>query len=173
MHTKTKKQNLLAALADHVLKNGLNTASLRPMAAAAGTSDRMLIYHFGNKDALVGELLDYLAVQMAEQLDDILPPTKFESEAVLIAKVMDLMRSEDFQPYIRIWLDIVSAAAQGATTHQKSGRAIIEVYLDWIALRHPEAERAPATLTLIEGMLVMDAVGQKQVSDEVISRLEK
>ena len=48
---KPNRQALLADLAEHVLKNGLNNASLRPMAKAAGTSDRMLIYHFGSKDA--------------------------------------------------------------------------------------------------------------------------
>src|SRR5690349_315476 len=37
----------------YVLEQGLVGLSLRPLAAALGTSDRMLIYHFGSKDALV------------------------------------------------------------------------------------------------------------------------
>ena len=37
------------ALAGFILAHGLAAASLRPMAKAAGTSDRMIVYHFGDK----------------------------------------------------------------------------------------------------------------------------
>lgn len=170
---KPDKAALLAALAAHVLQNGLNTASLRPMAAAAGTSDRMLIYHFGSKDGLIGALLDYLAAEMARGLDIALPPGPLDSEAELVARIAGLMRSDAFRPYVRVWLDIVSAAAQGQAAHRQAGRAIIDVYLDWIALRHPSGKAgAPFVLTLIEGMLVMDAVGQPAVADAMLARLK-
>jgi AcrR family transcriptional regulator len=76
---KPDKSALLNAMAAHVLEHGLNTASLRPLAKSAGTSDRMLIYHFGSKDALVADLLDHLAAQMAQGLDAALPDARFES----------------------------------------------------------------------------------------------
>lgn len=163
---------MLASLAAHVLENGLNTASLRPMAAAAGTSDRMLIYHFGSKDDLIGALLDYLAADMAAGLDTLLPPKPVESEAALVVRIVELMRSDRFRPYARVWLDIVSAAAQKQLAHRQAGQAIIDVYLHWIALRHPHGEAgAPFALTLIEGILVMDAVGQGCVADAALARL--
>lgn len=46
-----------AAATDYVLERGLITLSLRPLAAALGTSDRMLLYHFGSKDDLVAAVL--------------------------------------------------------------------------------------------------------------------
>ena len=45
------------AATDYVLEHSLIGLSLRPLAAALGTSDRMLIYRFGNKDSLVAEVL--------------------------------------------------------------------------------------------------------------------
>ena len=42
---------------DYVLEHGLIGLSLRPLAADLGTSDRMLLYHFGSKDALVAAVL--------------------------------------------------------------------------------------------------------------------
>ena len=42
---------------DHVLAHGLIGLTLRPVAAAIGTSDRMLIYHFDNRDALVSAVV--------------------------------------------------------------------------------------------------------------------
>jgi AcrR family transcriptional regulator len=47
----------LDAATDHVLAEGLIGLTLRPLAAALGTSDRMLIYHFGSKDALIAEVI--------------------------------------------------------------------------------------------------------------------
>jgi len=41
----------------YVLEHGLIGLSLRPLAADLGTSDRMLLYHFGSKDELVAAVL--------------------------------------------------------------------------------------------------------------------
>lgn len=169
---KPDKTTLLSALAAHVLKNGLNTASLRPMAAAAGTSDRMLIYHFGSKEALIAELLEFLAAQMASGLDAALPPTPYESDGALVKELVSLMRSDAFRPYCSVWLDIVSASVQGQEAHLEAGGKIIDTFLSWIAARHPDGvTRAPMLLTLIEGILVMDAVGRSAVADAAIEAL--
>jgi AcrR family transcriptional regulator len=47
------RDRLLAAAVDHVLEHGLSDLSLRELAAAIGTSHRMLLYHFGSKEALI------------------------------------------------------------------------------------------------------------------------
>lgn len=45
------------AATDYALEHGLIGLSLRPLAADLGTSDRMLLYHFGSKDTLVADVL--------------------------------------------------------------------------------------------------------------------
>jgi AcrR family transcriptional regulator len=55
---ESRRDVLLAACTDHVLTEGLIGLSLRPLAAAVGTSDRMLIYHFGSRAGLVAEIID-------------------------------------------------------------------------------------------------------------------
>ena len=52
-----RRDDLLDQVTDHVLEHGLIGLTLRPLAAAIGTSDRMLIYHFGSRDALVSEVV--------------------------------------------------------------------------------------------------------------------
>ena len=54
----SRRDGLLAACTDHVLEEGLIGLSLRPLAKAVGTSDRMLIYHFGSRDGLVAAVVD-------------------------------------------------------------------------------------------------------------------
>ena len=52
-----RREELLDQVTDHVLQHGLIGLTLRPLAAAIGTSDRMLIYHFDNRDALVSAVV--------------------------------------------------------------------------------------------------------------------
>ena len=53
----SRRDDLLDQVTDHVLEHGLIGLTLRPVAAAIGTSDRMLIYHFDNRDALVSDVV--------------------------------------------------------------------------------------------------------------------
>jgi len=52
-----RREDLLEAATDHVLVEGLIGLTLRPLAAALDTSDRMLIYHFESRDALVSAVV--------------------------------------------------------------------------------------------------------------------
>jgi AcrR family transcriptional regulator len=49
----SRREDLLDLVTDHVLAEGLIGLTLRPVAAAIGTSDRMLLYHFKSRDELV------------------------------------------------------------------------------------------------------------------------
>jgi AcrR family transcriptional regulator len=159
-----------------VLDHGLNTASLRPLAQAAGTSDRMLIYYFGSKDALIAALLEHLAARMAAGLSHALPPGRASSLGAAVAEVVALMRTSAFRPYSRVWLDIVSAAGQGGAAHGAAGHAVMQGFLAWIGARLPEHLPDPdgaarLALTLVEGVLVMDAVGHAETADGAIAAL--
>ncbi|MFE0630946.1 TetR/AcrR family transcriptional regulator [Streptomyces sp. NPDC058864] len=52
-----KRRELLDRVREYVVAHGLADLSLRPMARALGTSDRMLLYYFGTKERLVAEAL--------------------------------------------------------------------------------------------------------------------
>jgi AcrR family transcriptional regulator len=52
-----RKTELLEAAYDFVLKRGMTELSLRPLAAAIGSSPRVLLFLFGSKDGLVKALL--------------------------------------------------------------------------------------------------------------------
>lgn len=52
-----RRDELAQAATDVVLAEGLIGLSLRPLAASLGTSDRMLLYHFDDKDDLVATVL--------------------------------------------------------------------------------------------------------------------
>jgi AcrR family transcriptional regulator len=53
MATSQARERLLTAAVDHALDTGIADLSLRQLAAAIGTSHRMLIYHFGSREGLL------------------------------------------------------------------------------------------------------------------------
>jgi AcrR family transcriptional regulator len=53
MRTSQAREHLLAAAVSHALDAGIADLSLRQIAAAIGTSHRMLIYHFGSREGLL------------------------------------------------------------------------------------------------------------------------
>jgi len=68
----SRHEELLDAATDHVLAEGLIGLTLRPLAAALNTSDRMLLYHFESRDALVSAVVAR-ATQRAITAVDALP----------------------------------------------------------------------------------------------------
>jgi AcrR family transcriptional regulator len=53
MPEEQPRERLLAAAVDYAVAHGLGDLTLREIAAAIGTSHRMLIYHFGSKDGFL------------------------------------------------------------------------------------------------------------------------
>ena len=68
MPEESRRDALLAACTDHVLAEGLIGLSLRPLAKAVGTSDRMLIYHFGSRAGLVAAIIDEATARSVDYL---------------------------------------------------------------------------------------------------------
>ena len=68
-----RREAAIERMADHLLLEGMSAASLRPLAAAAGTSDRMLLYYFADKDELVAATLDRVAARLTAMLDAAIP----------------------------------------------------------------------------------------------------
>jgi AcrR family transcriptional regulator len=76
----SRREELLDQVTDHVLEHGLIGLTLRPLAAAIGTSDRMLIYHFGSRDALVSAVVDRATARAIREVEA-LPPAPTSSPA--------------------------------------------------------------------------------------------
>lgn len=98
---------------DYVAVNGLIGLSLRPLAAALDTSDRMLIYHFTSKERLVGAVLDRAQHRLAGEIGDV------SSRATDLAGLVD-----------RAWAGLRTPAAAVAT------RLYLETSM--LALQEPE-----------------------------------
>ncbi|AWW75179.1 TetR family transcriptional regulator [Erythrobacter sp. KY5] len=169
------KEMLLPPLASHVLQHGLGGASLRPLAKAAGTSDRMLIYHFGNKEALVRELLSYVAGVYANALEMALAAQHGEgrpqSRQQCFARILAQGRQPGMQSFMVLWWEIVAGSARGLPGYAEAAEAMITDQLAWLEGQMPEDDPDPAggaryLLTLLEGTLMLGVVGHARTARE-------
>ncbi len=64
-----RRDELLAAVVDAFARGGLGGRSLREVAAAVGTSHRMLIHHFGSRAALLVAVVQEVEARQARVLD--------------------------------------------------------------------------------------------------------
>jgi AcrR family transcriptional regulator len=65
------KDLLLEQVVDHFAADGLGDLSLRRIAAAIGTSHRMLLYHFGSKNGLLVDVVRAVEARTQAQLSEI------------------------------------------------------------------------------------------------------
>ena len=147
-----------------MLATGLNATSLRPLAAAVGTSDRMLLYYFPDKAALITAILGCIVERLQATLNERVPSGRRLDPPDMVRTLWRLLREPQLHPYMQIWLELAGFASRGEEPHRTIGAAIAGGFLDWIEARLNAAEReareqATTILTQIEGMLLLDTFG--------------
>lgn len=167
-----RRERYTELMTDHVLANGLPTATLRPLAAAAGTSDRMLMYYYRDKDDLLTAVLETIATRLLGALDEAVPLGTARPFPILLQEIWAVLGSEEHMPFMRLWLDLTSAAARGEQPHQRVAREIADGYLDWIGSRLDTRSGSAAVLMVcIEGMYLLTAVGRPELARAALGHL--
>ena len=164
-----RRETFIDRMANHVLSQGLAGATLRPLAAAAGTSDRMLLYYFTDKDELLTAVLERVAARLLSELDAAVAvgPRPFD---VLLTEVWAILGAERLQAYMRVWLDLASGAARHLQPHRAVAGTIADGYVAWAAARldgpNPEAARF---ITTVQGMYLLAAIGRPTLAETAVS----
>ena len=134
-----RRAQLLERCYTYVLEHGLVSVSLRPLAAAVGSSPRVLLFLFGSKDELVRELL---ARARAEETE--LPALGSVAAGLPAAalEVWEWLASDDHRGLLRLWVE--SYARSLTEPDGPWGPFARETVQDWLALlsaAQPGAER--------------------------------
>lgn len=136
----------------------------------------MLIYHFGNKEQLIEAVLGHLASDLETILTASVPAESSRSLDSCLIEIMQVLRTDGVRRYLLIWLEIVAAAGLGNERFKIIGSEVLRRFLPWLEARLPEnvsnREATAATvLALVEGCVVMDAVGMTATADIAIGTL--
>ena len=122
------RERLLAAAVDYAAHHGLADLSLRTLAAALGTSHRMLIFHFGSKEGLLVEVVRAVEAQQRALLEDL--------RADLRLSPLDQMRAlwrhlaaPALWPYERLFFEVY---AQGLHGKEPATRLLEDAITAWL-----------------------------------------
>ncbi|WP_433789399.1 TetR/AcrR family transcriptional regulator [Actinoplanes sp. CA-252034] len=103
-----RQVELLEAAYRYALEHGLADLSLRPLAAAIGSSPRVLIFLFGSKDGLVRALLARARVDELAVLAGPGPDTESGEAAGLVPAAEEIwawLREARHRPLLRLWAE--------------------------------------------------------------------
>jgi AcrR family transcriptional regulator len=164
-----RRADILERLADHVLAHGLSASSLRPLAKAAGTSDRMLLYYFADKAEMMTATLGVIAMRIMAAMEARKAPAPLPIEQ-LQPIMLDAMVDDEMWPFMRVWLEMASMAANGDTFYRAVGEQLGRGFLAWGAsqIDAPDEQQrqrqAAQLLVMAEGMVVLKSIGLNDVA---------
>jgi AcrR family transcriptional regulator len=166
---KGPRATLLEGAIDYVAHNGITDLSLRQLAAALGTSHRMLIHHFGSKEGLWVAIVREVERRQRAILADLVPSPDVPVDQAMRAWWRHIS-DPSLWPNERLFYELYGQAIQGRPHTVKMLDGIIDDWLEPAAeinmaygLSPPEA-RAHARLGIaVTRGLLLDLVATRDI----------
>lgn len=177
-----RREELLELAYEYVLARGVGDLSLRPLAAAIGSSPRVLLFLFGSKDGVVRALLARARADELELLARVDKSVAAHDLADVAASVWAWLAAEEHRGLLTLWVEGYARsliAPGGAWTD--FARASVTDWLELFAAAQPPSHRTTTAgetqrtlvLAVLRGaMLDLLATGDaKRVGDAVRHQL--
>jgi AcrR family transcriptional regulator len=142
-----RRQELLDAVVKEVAARGIGDRSLRDVAAAVGTSHRMLLHHFGSRNELLVAIVDEVERRQRALLPDM--PTE---PAAAIAAMWANLRQPELRPFERLFFECYARGAQGEQPFARMLPGAVEAWLAVAAAADPALVRLG--LAVMRGLLL-------------------
>jgi len=160
-----RQAELLEAAYRYALAHGLADLSLRPLAAAIGSSPRVLLYLFGSKDGLVRDLLARARVDELDLLDRLHRPGADHPAGldVVAERIWSWLAAEEHRALLTLWVEgYVRSLIDPAGPWADFARTTVEDWLTVLAEAQPAVDRdtadaraqRTAVLALLRGALL-------------------
>lgn len=151
-----KRQQIVLSVVEHLLREGFRNSNLRALAASAGMSDRMVMYYFETKEALVAEAILLLAQNLKTSLDSVLPDRQ-ASGSRIVRTMVDSALADGSRQTLRLWFEIVGLAVRGDEPYRSTAKLFLSEWESWIQDKLPAAQkhRAGTLLAQIEGEVMI------------------
>ena len=146
-----RRQELLDAVVKECAERGIGDRSLRDVAAAVGTSHRMLLHHFGSRDELLLAIVD----EVERRQRALLPELPTEPAAAMAAMWADLRRPE-LRSFERLFFECYARGAQGEQPFARMLPGAVDAWLADAGTADPAFVRLG--LAVMRGLL-LDLVG--------------
>ena len=163
------KPELLVGVIDHIAANGLGDASLRSIAAAVGTSHRMLIHHFGGMEGLLVAVVH----EVERRTRDAFGELEGDADDVMWA-LWERLADPSMWPLERVFFEMYGAALAG---RPGTTALLDDIVGSWVrpatALGLSERD-ARLALAVCRGLLLdLLATGDREAVDDAARRFQQ
>ncbi|UDY22864.1 TetR/AcrR family transcriptional regulator [Nocardioides sp. Kera G14] len=150
----SRRDELLDQVTDHVLAHGLIGLTLRPLAAAIGTSDRMLIYHFGSRDQLVTDVVTR-SCERARAMIDGLPVA--DGVGAAVNRLWLAYQREPLFGCLHVYVQAAATGLIGEEPYRAAVRASNEIWVEtlraYLVRSGAQEDRAPRIVRMVDSAL--------------------
>jgi AcrR family transcriptional regulator len=105
------RADLLARVMEFAQRDGLADRSLREIATGAGTSHRMLLYHFGSREGLLAAVVGAMEARQRATMAALAETAT--SPADLMDGVWRQVSSPAVRPFVRLFFEVFALATRG------------------------------------------------------------
>jgi AcrR family transcriptional regulator len=173
-----RREDLLDASIEYLLERGVADLSLRPLAAKVGSKARLLIYHFGSKDALVTDAMIVVRDRVQQNFAALVKNDLEQKPSQMMRAFWGWAISKKHERYLRLFFEVHGLALQKP---KRYGRYLAGAITSWVEMMAsvlpvkllPATRRALATLAVstVVGLL-MDylASGDKKRTSDALDQ---
>jgi AcrR family transcriptional regulator len=175
-----RKRELLDAAYGYVLARGLADFSLRPLAAAIGSSPRVLLFLFGSKDGLTRALLARARADELSAVEALRARLGAASLADSAREIWVWLADPSHRALLTLWLEGYARSLKGEEgPWQGFARGTVADWLELLAARQPaerrrdiegEAERTLLLAVLRGALMDVLATGEVDRATRAVER---
>ena len=136
-----RRDDLLNASIEYLLENGVADLSLRPLAAKIGSKARLLVYHFGSRDALITDAMLVVRERVQENFAALVRNSPDGKPSQIVQAFWAWATSRQHQRYLRLFFEVHGLALQNPKQY---GRYLEGAFSTWVDLM---GAVLPATLS--------------------------
>jgi AcrR family transcriptional regulator len=105
---------LLGKVVDFTARDGIADRSLRELATGAGTSHRMLLYHFGSREGLLAAIVGAIEARQRATMVELAATVTTPEE--LMRRLWEQVSSPELRPFVRLFFEVVALTRADLTT---------------------------------------------------------
>ena len=147
-----RRRALLDDLIDDFARLGIGDRSLRDIATSVGTSHRMLLHHFGSREAMMLAVVEEVERRQAATVDE-LP----DDPADAVAAMWEGLRRTELRPFERLFFECYARAAQGEEPFRRLLPGAVDGWLETVNERaggHADPAMVRLGLAVTRGLLL-------------------
>jgi AcrR family transcriptional regulator len=142
----------------YFLRHGVANLSLRPLAAAAGTSARMLLHYFGSKEALIAEVMQHVHARLQGSFAELAASLRAKNRENLLRDFWNVLSAKANRPAFRLLFEVQLLALQNPKRYRRYLSRTSKAWRELIERALPSKQKNAVTATLysavIDGLLL-------------------